>query len=188
MPTGPLAWGSSPELRGGGLGWWDFGALTLPLVSAHSQMAAVRVTLGCTVLQGPRTGTSSATTWLPSWCSSVSWRADALLRPRLHKGIWNILNTEENVTPNPERRRAGAPHLPWPSGGDTPFAVTPPALRHWQPPSLGAQCCLVIYGAPVSSRTRGGEPEIMYFVLSLSFKGKSNALGKGINVCPMWIS
>lgn len=39
---------------------------------------------------------------------------------------------------------------------------------------------LVIYGAIVSSRIWAGEPEIMYFVLFLSFKGDRNVLGKGI--------
>ena len=89
--------------------------------------------------------------------------------------------------PTPREEGQEHPTCPGPAAV-TLRSLSPHPRCHWQPPSLGAQCFLVIYGAPISSRTRGGEPEIIYFVLSLSFKGKSNALGKGINVCPMWIS
>lgn len=47
---------------------------------------------------------------------------------------------------------------------------------------MGLSVFLTICGATVSSRKWYGEPEITYFVLSLSFKGNRNVLGKG-NKC-----
>lgn len=70
-------------------------------------------------------------------------------------------------------------HIPWPSSAGT-RSLSPHPWYHWQPPGLGPQCLLVIYGTTVSSRIWAGEPEIIYFVLSLSFKGSKNVLGKGV--------
>lgn len=64
-------------------------------------------------------------------------------------------------------------------GAVAPLPVTPP-LCHGRHQAMDLDVFLVIYGAIVSSRIWAGEPEIMYFVLFLSFKGDRNVLGKGI--------
>ena len=164
---------------------------TLPLVSALSQMSAVRVTLGVT--------------WLPRGlhCAAGGKDRDQLpchLVPQLMlqcllegRCIAETMTALRHLEYSQHRREYAPqsqeehPTSPGPAAV-TLCSLSPHPWHHWQPPSLGPQGCFVIYGAPVSSRTWGGEPEIIYFVLSLSFKGKRNALGKGINVCPTWVS
>lgn len=73
--------------------------------------------------------------------------------------------------PNPERRWDGVPLL---------RSLSPLLCATGSHQAMDLDVFLVIYGAIVSSRIWAGEPEIMYFVLFLSFKGDRNVLGKGI--------
>lgn len=180
--TQPLGMETSAELGVGGIrGSGHLGLPYLDLVSALSCMSTVSVTSGITLLsRGWGWGlpycpgaarARSCTTWSPSWCSSVYRKVDMLLRLGVHGGIWNILKTEENMHPNPERRWDGVPLL---------RSLSPHLCATGSHQAMDLDVFLVIYGAIVSSRIWAGEPEIMYFVLFLSFKGNRNVLRKGI--------
>lgn len=70
----------------------------------------------------------------------------------------------------------------WRSSAHTVLPVIPPLGTISSHQALGLSVFLIIYGARISSRKWGGEPEIIHFVLSLSFKWNRNVLGKG-NKC-----
>lgn len=172
------------------------------LVPALSQMSTVSVILGVTfwphglhhAAEAGR-GTNS-----PSWshpgqtlnhlvpqlvlqCLLEEWSHGRDYGVR--ESVWKILKTEENAHSNPERMHGM--RTPLPTGAAMPMLgslsshplVPSAATKPWDLVSF-----FIIYGARVSSRKWGEEPEIIHFVLSLSFKGNRNVLGKGQGVHP----